>query len=53
MLDGSGRAATAVALRLLERAGALAAADVADALSKLPLSVTGGGQDVGAIRPAF
>ena len=53
ILDGSGRAATAVALRLLERHGALASADVADTLSKLPLTVTGGGQDVGAIRPAF
>jgi len=53
MLDGSGRAATAVALRLLEREGALAASDVADAMAKLPLSVTGGGQTVGAIRPAF
>lgn len=53
MLDGSGRAATAVALRLLERHGALSAADVADTMSKLPLSVTGGGKDVGAIRPVF
>jgi len=53
MLDGSGRAATAVALRLLERSGALPAADVSDAMSRLALSVTGGGQDVGAIRPAF
>jgi L-asparaginase II len=53
MLDGSGRAATVVALRLLEREGALGAADVADAVTKLPLSVTGGGQVVGAIRPAF
>lgn len=53
MLDGSGRAATAVALRLLERHGALASSDVADTLSRLPLAVTGGGQDVGAIRPAF
>jgi L-asparaginase II len=53
VLDGSGRAASAVALRLLERAGALAAADVADAMSKLPLSISGGGKDVGAIRPAF
>lgn len=53
MLDGSGRAATAVALRLLERHGALASADVADAMSRLPLTVSGGGQDVGAIRPAF
>lgn len=53
MLDGSGRAATAVALRLLERAGALSASDVSDAMTKLPLSVNGGGQDVGAIRPAL
>ena len=53
MLDGSGRAATAVALRLLERHGALGSADVAETMSKLPLAVTGGGKDVGAIRPAF
>lgn len=53
MLDGSSRATTAVALRLLERAGALIASDVSDAMSRLSLSVTGGGQDVGAIRPAF
>jgi L-asparaginase II len=53
MLDGSGRAATAVALRLLERHGALASPDVTDTMSRLPLAVTGGGQDVGAIRPAF
>ncbi len=52
-LDGSGRAATAVALRLLEQAGSLPAADVAETMTKLPLSVTGGGRDVGAIRPAF
>jgi hypothetical protein len=53
MLDGSRRAATVVALRLLEREGALAAADVADANSQLSLSVLGGGQVVGAIRPAL
>ncbi|MCR2810115.1 MULTISPECIES: asparaginase [unclassified Microbacterium] len=53
MLDGSGRAGTIVALRLLEREGALAASDVADAVAKLPLSVNGGGQVVGAIRPAL
>ncbi|MEU1972359.1 asparaginase [Microbacterium sp. NPDC019599] len=53
ILDGSGRAATAVALRLLERAGALPSADVAETLTKLPLSVSGGGTGVGAIRPAF
>jgi L-asparaginase II len=53
MLDGSSRATTAVALRLLERAGALAASDVADAMTRLPLSVLGGAANVGAIRPAF
>lgn len=52
MLDGSNRAAHAVALRLLERAGALEASAVADALAALPLSVLGGGQPVGAIRAA-
>lgn len=53
MLDGSGRAATVVGLRLLERAGALAASDIADATSELSLSVSGGGRVVGAIRPAL
>ncbi|MFE1645528.1 asparaginase [Microbacterium sp. P01] len=53
MLDGAGRAVTAVALRLLERAGALAPSDVATALSALPLTVRGGDTIVGAIRPAF
>lgn len=53
VLDGSGRAATAIGLRLLERAGALSASDVSDAMSQLPLAITGGGMDVGAIRPAF
>ncbi len=53
MLDGSGRAAAAVAVRLLERAGALAPSAVAEVMTKLPLSVSGGGQAVGAIRPAF
>lgn len=53
VLDGSGRAATAVALRLLEREGALTASDVADAMTHLSLSVIGGGHVVGAIRPAF
>ncbi len=51
MLDGSGRAASAVAIALLTRAGALAAGDAAQALAQLPLSITGGGQDVGRIRP--
>ncbi|BDV30173.1 asparaginase [Microbacterium terricola] len=53
ILDGGMRARTVVALRLLEQAGALAPADVAAAVQSLPLSVTGGGHDVGAIRPAF
>ncbi|WP_417561988.1 asparaginase [Microbacterium sp.] len=53
MLDGASRATAAVGLRLLELAGALDAADVADTMSQLPLAVTGGGRDVGAIRPAF
>lgn len=52
VLDGSGRAGTAVALRLLERAGSLSAQDVADTMSKLPLAVHGGGTTVGAIRPS-
>lgn len=53
ILDGSGRAASAVALRLLERAGALSAKDVAETLARLPLSVSGGGTAVGAIRPTI
>ncbi|GAA1957022.1 asparaginase [Microbacterium aquimaris] len=53
MLDGSARASTAVAAMLLERAGALGSEDVAALLAELPLRVTGGGVDVGVIRPAF
>jgi hypothetical protein len=53
MLDGSSRAAALVALRLLELADALPPGDVAAVVSQLPLAVTGGGRDVGAIRPAF
>jgi hypothetical protein len=41
-----------VALRLLERVGALSAQDVADTLALLPLSISGGGREVGAIRSA-
>jgi len=52
MLDGSNRAAHAVALRLLERAGALTPAAVADTLALLPLTISGGGRDVGVIRAA-
>lgn len=51
VLDGSGRAATAIAVALLAKHGALAPADAAAVFAELPLSVTGGGQDVGAIRP--
>jgi L-asparaginase II len=53
ILDGSPRAAAAVGLRLLERAGALGASDVIDTLARLSLSVLGGGSVVGTIRPAF
>ncbi|MFT4229344.1 MAG: asparaginase [Microbacterium sp.] len=52
-LDGSGRAATIVALHLLAEAGALTAGQVADAASALPLAVRGGGRDVGAVRPSI
>lgn len=51
VLDGSGRAATAVALALLAKTGALPRAAVAEAMAELPLAVLGGGQNVGAIRP--
>lgn len=51
MLDGSNRAGHAVALRLLERVGALTPDAVADTLALLPLSISGGGAVVGAIRP--
>ncbi|MEN2737942.1 asparaginase [Microbacterium sp. X-17] len=50
MLDGSSRATAVVALRLLERAGALAAGDVAETLTHLRLSVTGGDGSVGSVR---
>jgi L-asparaginase II len=53
VLDGAVRAASAVALRLLELAGALPSSDVADAMSRLSRSGSGGGEDVGVIRPAF
>ncbi|MEJ1156357.1 asparaginase [Microbacterium marmarense] len=53
ILDGNGRAATAVALRLLERSGALEKSAVDDTIAHLSLSIAGGGQSVGAIRPTF
>lgn len=52
MLDGNGRATTIVAATLLARAGALHDADLAALTTALPLSVLGGGQPVGTVRPA-
>lgn len=52
MLDGNGRSATIVAATLLAKAGALTEADVATLAAALPLSVLGGGQPVGTIRPS-
>lgn len=52
-LDGSGRAASAVALSLLAGAGALPGDAVADFLATHPLyAVHGGGHEVGRIRVA-
>ncbi|MBO0980611.1 asparaginase [Microbacterium sp. SD291] len=51
MLDGAARASTIVAATLLARAGGLAEADVAALGDALALSVMGGGQEVGVIRP--
>jgi len=51
MLDGAARASTIVAATLLARAGALTEADVAALGAALPLSVLGGGDVVGSIRP--
>lgn len=53
MLDGSGRAATIVAAALLARAGALPAEDVARLEDALPLTVSGGDDQVGRIRVAL
>lgn len=51
MLDGSGRAAAVTALALLTQAGSLPAPQVARVIAELPLTVSGGGQKVGVIRP--
>ncbi len=51
VLDGGDRAKAAIALALLARVGALPAADVAATLAELPLTITGGGQVVGSVRP--
>lgn len=51
MLDGAARASTIVAATLLARAGALSSDDVASLAEALPLTVLGGGESVGRIRP--
>src|SRR6185437_2277245 len=53
VLDGSLRAASIVALRLLVDAGAVAAADVDGLEPDLDLAVLGGGSPVGAIRVTY
>jgi L-asparaginase II len=53
MLDGSLRAATVVALRLLADAGAVGRADVDAIIPELNLAVQGGGQSVGCIRASY
>ncbi len=52
VIDGSGRAATMVAAALLERAGAIAPERLRELVERLPLSVQGGGIEVGRIRLA-
>ena len=51
MLDGATRASTIVAATLLARAGGLDDADVSSLAEALPLSIQGGGDVVGSIRP--
>ncbi|MFS0852386.1 asparaginase [Microbacterium sp. 179-I 3D4 NHS] len=51
MLDGSARATTIVAATLLARAGGLTAAHISTLTEALSLSVLGGGEPVGSIRP--
>ena len=53
VLDGSLRAASIVALRLLADAGALSHDDVDRVAPKLDLAVLGRGEPVGAIRPSY
>lgn len=50
MLDGGSRASSVVALRLLERAGALSPSDVAETLTHFDLAVSGGNIPVGSVR---
>lgn len=51
MLDGATRASTIVGATLLARAGGLDDADVSSLAEALPLSIQGGGDVVGSIRP--
>lgn len=53
MLDGSLRAATVVALKLLVEAGVVDRAGANDVLSRLDLTVQGGGRPVGVIRASY
>ena len=53
VLDGSLRAASIVALRLLADAGALSHDDVDRVAPRLDLAVLGRGEPVGAIRPSY
>lgn len=52
MLDGSARAGSTVALRLLERAGVVSTTDADNARRDLSLAVKGGEAIVGVIRPS-
>ncbi|MFT4260702.1 asparaginase [Microbacterium sp.] len=49
-LDGSSRVGALVAATLLARSGAVSEADAASFVESLPLTVHGGGADVGSIR---
>ena len=53
ILDGSLRATTIVALRLLADSGAIAHSDVEAILPELHLMVLGGGLPVGEIRASY
>lgn len=53
MLDGSLRAATVVAVKLLVEAGVVERAAANDVLSRLALTVHGGGRPVGVIRASY
>ena len=53
ILDGSRRAATVVALSLLADAGAVQRSEVDAMLPELRLGISGGGRQVGVIRPSY